>query len=91
MNSARPWRYFSAIPVDESQQVPANPEKQNYTVVPESAYCSMKLRCERCKEEFWFSANEQKVWYEEWVFWVDSVPKNCARCRKLVREEHGRT
>ncbi len=59
MNSARPWRYFSAIAVDESQQVLADPEKQNYTVVPESAYCSIKLRCERCKEEFWFSKDQE--------------------------------
>ena len=91
MKTARPWRYSSAITVDESHCVPANPEKQHYTVVPESTYYSMKLRCERCREEFWFSANEQRVWYEEWGFWIDSVPGHCAMCRKLLREEQNRT
>jgi hypothetical protein len=88
MNSARPWRYSSAITVDESHCVLANPDKQHYTVVPESAYYSMKLRCERCGEDFWFSANEQRVWYEEWGFWIDSVPRRCVTCRRLLREEH---
>ncbi len=50
----------------------------------------MKLRCERCGEEFWFSANEQRVWYEEWGFWIDSVPKHCAACRTMLREANGR-
>ena len=48
MNSARPWRYSTAIAIDESLCVTANPEKQHYTVVPELFYCSMKLGCERC-------------------------------------------
>ena len=87
---ARPWRYSSAIAVDESQSVRADPEKQHYTVISESVYYSMKLRCERCGEEFWFSANEQRVWYEEWRFWIDSVPRHCAGCRKLLREANGR-
>ena len=50
----------------------------------------MKLRCERCGEEFWFSANEQRIWYEEWGFRIDSIPKHCAACRKMLREENGR-
>lgn len=90
MKSARPWRYLSAIAVDESNRVPADPDKQHYTVIPEPMYYSMKLSCERCREEFWFSANEQKVWYEDWGFWIDSIPKHCATCRKLLREGHDR-
>jgi hypothetical protein len=88
--SARPWRYSSALDVDQSQCVEADPEKQRYSVVAESAYYSMKLRCGRCGEEFWFSANEQRVWYEEWGFWIDSVPRHCSGCRRLLREAHGR-
>lgn len=86
MTSTRPWRYSSAIAVDESQCITADPERQHYTVIPESTYYSMKLRCEGCQEEFWFSANEQRVWYEEWGFWIDSIPRRCAKCRKLLRE-----
>lgn len=90
MHSTRPWRYAAAITVDESRCVASNPEKQHYTVIPESVYCSMKLGCERCHEEFWFTANEQKGWYEEWGFWIDSVPKHCEPCRRALREEKGR-
>ena len=90
MKSARPWRYASAITVDEAHSIPADPDKQHFTVVPESAYYSMQLCCEGCREEFWFSANEQKTWYEEWGFWIDSVPKECSKCRKLKREQNGR-
>ena len=88
MNSSRPWRYRSAIAVDETHSVIADATKQHWTVVPEYKYCSMQLRCERCEEEFWFSANEQRVWYEDWGFWIDSIPKHCARCRKLLREDN---
>jgi len=90
VSTARPWRYSSAIAIDESQCLPADPDKQHFSVVPESAYYSMQLRCQRCGEEFWFSANEQRVWYEEWGFWIDSVPRHCSGCRRLLREANGR-
>jgi hypothetical protein len=79
MKSARPWRYSSAITIDESSYVPANADRQHFTVVPESAYYSMQLRCDGCGEEFWFSADEQRTWYEEWGFWIDSVPDQCPK------------
>lgn len=90
LQSTRPWRYSSAVEVDKVNRVIADPEKQNFTVVAESVYFSMKLKCKRCREEFWFSASEQQAWYEEWGFWIDSVPKHCSTCRKLLRQEHGR-
>src|SRR5687767_4921515 len=77
MKSSRPWRYSTAIAVDESHCVTANPEKQNYSVIAESTYCSMQLTCERCHQPFWFTANEQQMWYEQWGFWIDSIPKEC--------------
>ena len=86
VESTRPWRYSGAISVDKSQSVTADPEKQNFTVVPESVYFSMKLACDRCGDVFWFAAEEQRVWYEEWGFWIDSIPKQCADCRKHLRE-----
>ena len=91
MKSSRPWRYASAITVDESNCVLANADKQNYTVIPESLYCSMQLNCERCNQQFWFTANEQQLWYEQWGFWIDSVPKELAECRRITRETKGHT
>ncbi len=87
LESRLPWRYSRALAIDDSNYVVAIPEKQNYTVIAESMYYSMKLSCEECNEEFWFSANEQRVWYEEWGFWIDSVPKQCTTCRKSLRDE----
>ena len=89
MNTSRPWRYSSAIAVDEANSVAADPAKQNYTAVPELTYVSMQLRCEGCCQPFWFTASEQKLWYEEWGFWIDSVPKECAECRRATREAKG--
>jgi hypothetical protein len=89
MKSTRPWRYSSALAVDESNCVVANPDKQNYTVVAETVYYSMKLGCKQCHNEFWFPATEQRVWYEDWRFWIDSVPNQCAACRKASRKTDG--
>jgi hypothetical protein len=86
----RPWRYRSTLEIDQSDSVIADTKKQRVTVTAEVVYHSMKLACDRCGEEFWFSANEQRVWYEEWGFWIDSVPKQCPPCRRLLREERGR-
>lgn len=89
MKSARPLRYARALIVDESQFVVANPAKQHYSVFPETVYFPMQLRCERCAALFWFTAGEQRVWYEEWGFWIDSIPLDCAECRRVRREEQG--
>jgi hypothetical protein len=42
--------------------------------------------CERCDREFTFSAAEQRIWYEEYGFWIDSLPKHCLACRRELRE-----
>ena len=85
MTSSRPWRYLFAIALDKSECVAANPKMQNYTVTPELTYCSMQLTCARCHLPFWFTANEQRQWYEQWGFWIDSIPKECVDCRKELR------
>ena len=76
--------------MDEARIVEADTGKQNFTVVPESHYIAMHILCENCREQFCFSENEQKHWYEELRFWIDSVPKQCPRCRKESRG-HGRS
>lgn len=85
MKSARPWRYSKAVSVDESRFVEAIADKQNYTVIPESHYYAMQLRCEACESSFWFSENEQQHWCEMLGFWIDSVPKRRPNCRRALR------
>jgi hypothetical protein len=32
-----------------------------------------------------FTASEQRFWYEDKRFWIDSLPKRCSECRKAER------
>lgn len=38
-----------------------------------------------CGKGFVFSAKEQRYWYEQLKFWVQSVPKQCPTCRRKIR------
>jgi hypothetical protein len=39
-----------------------------------------------CREEFAFTADEQRTWYEEYGFWVDSLPRHCLAWRRELRD-----
>lgn len=61
--------------------------KQNYGYGgPILMYIEKDLNCETCRKEFTFSAKEQKFWYEDLHFNYCAFPKNCAPCRKKIRE-----
>ena len=53
-------------------------------------------RAVACGKEFCFTAAEQRLWYEEYRFYVDSLPKVCTACRrenrrlKTLRQEYDR-
>lgn len=82
-----PKHFFrGAIHVDYKNAVKANVDKQNYSVCPRFWYADATIRCECCNENFTFSKEEQKVWYEEYNFWVDSFPKKCPPCKNLDKE-----
>jgi hypothetical protein len=63
----------------------ADVSKQNYTVVPRHWYISAVIPCSECGEEFTFTASEQRFWYEDRAFYVDSFPNRCVECRKRKR------
>jgi len=63
----------------------ADVSKQNYSVAPRHWYVTAMIRCCDCHEEFAFTASEQRFWYEERQFYVDSFPNRCAACRKHQR------
>lgn len=65
--------------------VRAEVKKQNYTVCPRHWYIDATFRCVDCKQDFVFSASEQKCWYEQRRFYVDSKPIRCVACRKEER------
>ncbi|MTB49473.1 zinc-ribbon domain containing protein [Lewinella sp. W8] len=68
------------------------PRKQRYTFnpmdvnAPYLAYTDRHLPCDRCGEKFVFRKEEQRYWYEELNFVVMSYPKQCAPCRRTLRE-----
>ena len=86
-----------ALGRDFSTAVRANTDRQNCSICPRYWYVDAIFPCERCGAKFTFSADEQRVWYEEYGFWIDSLPKHCLACRrdlrslKATRQEYDRT
>lgn len=64
----------TAIPADLSQQVAAT--------VPVTHYFDVVRTCRDCGRPFLFFAQEQKHWYEELGFGLDSDCVRCVPCRK---------
>lgn len=82
-----PGHLFSgARHLDYSTAVRADISKQNFSVCPRHWYVDAAFRCSRCGKSFVFKTDEQKFWYEELKFWIGCVPRECAKCRKELRE-----
>ncbi len=68
--------------------IKGNPANQTYCdYSPYLAYFDRDFECESCESTFVFAKKEQKFWYEELKFWVQSMPKHCKSCRKEIRKE----
>jgi hypothetical protein len=82
--------------LDYASAVKADVSKQNYSVAPRHWYIDATMRCADCDSLYLFSAAEQQVWYEEYGFYVDSIPRCCPACRrqrrltKSLRQEYDR-
>jgi hypothetical protein len=63
----------------------ADVSKQHCTVCPRHWYMDATFVCCDCGQEFVFTASEQRYWYEDRRFWIDSLPKRCLPCRKAER------
>ena len=91
------YLFDRALRRDYDTAVRANTDQQNCSICPRHWYVDAIFPCERCGAEFAFSADEQRVWYEDYGFWIDSVPKHCLACRrdlrslKATRQEYDRT
>ncbi len=75
-----------ALHVHPLTAVKADFRRQNFSTFPRKWYVDATFRCNRCGEEFLFSANEQQFWYEQCQFYVDSVPRECPACRHALRD-----
>jgi len=89
--------FLGSLRLDYHTAVRADPGKQNCSICPRYWYLDAIFLCARCDAEFLFSAAEQRTWYEEYGFWVDSRPTHCLVCRrdlrslKTARQEYDRT
>jgi Probable zinc-ribbon domain len=63
----------------------ADVSKQHCTVCPRHWYIDATFVCCDCDHEFIFTASEQRFWYEDMWFFIDSLPKRCVQCRKAER------
>lgn len=76
-----PKHLFSgAIHLDYGSAVRGNPQKQNYSVCPRHWYIDADFNCTRCQKKFTWTTGEQKAWFEDYFFWVDSSPHLCKKC-----------
>ena len=81
-----PGYFFScALAIHYETAIRANTHKQNYCVQGRMWYMDADFKCERCGEEFTWTAEEQKAWFEDYFFWVDSQPRHCKTCRGELR------
>src|ERR1043166_2407644 len=80
-----PHFFLRAVRMDYETAQRADFEKQNYTVCPRFWYIDAAFLCEDCGQQFVFTAEEQRFWYEERGFYVDSTPNRCVSCRKANR------
>ena len=77
--------FFRALAIHHQTAVRASVEKQNYSVCPRHWYINADFKCERCGRDFTWSAEEQKAWFEDYFFWVDSQPRHCKTCGTELR------
>lgn len=78
--------FLSAIDIDYATAIRANIELQDYSVCPRHWYIDARFRCKACENEFLWPAEEQKTWFEEFGFYVDSRPTLCRECRARRRD-----
>ena len=71
---------------DFDSAIKADTSRQDFSVEPRYWYVDATIRCDRCKKDFLFSADEQRFWYEELRFYVDSFARQCPACRGELRE-----
>ena len=70
---------------DYDTAIKADITKQNYSVMPRCWYVDAWFYCEECGQEFCWAAKEQKRWFEDYTFYVQSQPRKCPTCRQKWR------
>jgi len=70
----------------EARAIQAQPWLQSWhDLDPYYAFFDRDMRCADCGSAFTFTASEQRFWYEEKQFPLESYPKHCLSCRRKRR------
>ncbi len=75
------WGYNGETIYPETA-IPANVQKQNFSVIPRGWYVDILKKCRDCRRKFIFYAEEQRHWYEVLGFTIDADCVRCPECRK---------
>ena len=65
----------------------ADPSKQTYCWSPHLAYYDTPHVCQKSGNNFVFSKEEKRFWYEELQFWIESTPIHSPEYRREVRKQ----
>ena len=70
-------------------RIKANLAKQrpNNSYSPKTHYETLKFKCRDCGEECYWTAEQQRIYYEEWRGSTDATAVRCRPCRMRVRRE----
>lgn len=79
-------RYYRSAKIFSRSVITADITKQNYAMYPRTFYVDMEEKCVACGSEFIFFALEQKHWFEELGFYIDSRCVRCCHCRGKENE-----
>jgi tetratricopeptide (TPR) repeat protein len=85
------WEYDPTfVPETPAYAVPGDPFKQVFCPahqIPKYFYLDEGRACVQCGNDFVFTANEQRFWYETLKFNIDTVAIRCTRCRRGRRQQ----
>lgn len=77
-----PAHFFSGAKfIDYGSAIQADTSKQDFSVAPRHWYIDCDFHCAECRREFTWTAQEQKAWFEQYRFWVNSQPRLCRACK----------
>lgn len=93
--SFRQYTRFDWKPLEDQHHVPgtavaADLARQSPATMPVTHYFDIERRCRDCGRWFLFYACEQKHWYEELGFSLDSDCVRCVPCRKERQGDEAR-
>jgi hypothetical protein len=77
--------FGSATHLEYASAIRGDIEKQNFSVCPRHWYVEADFKCAECGQEFTWTVDEQRVWFEEHYLWIDARPRHCKNCKSTQK------